>query len=143
MRTFKIYSVSNFQIHNIANSSHYAVYYIPRTYSHITRRLFLLIIFHHFTSVSCCPWQRLFWIYQFRFLACSVSYILHISEIICCVSLFDLFHIAPCPQGLPMLLQIARLHSFLWLTSIVVYIPWNSIHVSFLTKLSENICHQN
>ena len=116
------------------------MYHIPRAYSHITGRLDLLIIFHHFTSTSCCPWRRrLFWTYEFGFLACSVSYIPHISETICCVSLFDLFHIASCPQGPPMLLQTAIFHSFLWLTSIVVNIPWNSIHVSFLTVIWEHM----
>ena len=30
---FKTYSLKNFQIYNIVNSSHHAVYYIPRTFS--------------------------------------------------------------------------------------------------------------
>ena len=43
----------------------------------------------------------------------------HINEIICyCLSLSDLFHLAYYSLGPLLLLQMARLHSFIWLSNI-------------------------
>ena len=39
-----------------------------------------------------------------------------------CLSLSDLFHLAQCPPSLSMLLQMAKFHYFLWLSSIPLYI---------------------
>lgn len=135
MRTFEdLFGVSNFQIHNIANSSHYAVYYIPRAYSHITGKTVPSGSSFIISPPSpAAPGNVFSRSYEFRLLAGSVSGIpLHRSFVVCvCLTYFTLHHALKVHS---MLLQIARLHSFLWLTSIVVYIPWNSIHVSFLYK---------
>ena len=39
-----------------------------------------------------------------------------------CLSLSDLVHLAYCPQGPSMFSQMARFHSFLWLSNISVYV---------------------
>ena len=50
-----------------------------------------------------------------------------------CLSLYDIFHYAQHPPGLPMLLQMAQYHPFLWLSSIPLCIHTTSssyIHLS-------------
>ena len=58
----------------------------------------------------------------FCYITSCIFQIPHVSDIMQYLSLSDLFHLAEYPLGPSMLLQMAEFHSFLWLSSIPLYI---------------------
>ena len=111
-----------------------AVHYILMAYF-IHNSLCLLIPNHYFFPplfLSPLLITNLFSISKRLFL----FYHIHLFILImynACLSLYDIFHYAQHPPGLPMLLQMAQYHPFLWLSSIPLCIHTTSssyIHLS-------------
>ena len=58
--------------------------------------------------------------FLFLFTNLLIFFIPHISDTIQYLSFSDLFHLAQYPSGPSMMLQMAKFHSFLWMSSILV-----------------------
>lgn len=78
MRTFKVYTLSNFHIYNIINCSHHALYYTPVTYLFCNWKCVPFDSFMHFTTLtpaspSIC--SLYLWSWLFGFCCCFRFYI--------------------------------------------------------------------
>ena len=112
MRTFKLYSLSNFKIYNYYNH-HTARYIYPWLNYSATLSLYLLTFFAHFSHPRLLlASTNVFFVSRVHILASWYSV---------CLSLFGIFHLAEYCQYPSMLLQVARFCSFLWPNNIPPY----------------------
>ena len=108
MRTFKISSnLSNLQ-YRIINYSHHTIPHFPGLIYFITGSPYLMTSFTYFSHFPAPA--NLFSVLMSLDLVFKIP---HISEITQYLSLSDLFHLAYCPQGPSMSLQMARLLLFM------------------------------
>lgn len=129
--------------YNIIGYISHTVHNIPITYF-ITRSLYLLFLFTHFAPCSQPPslWQSLLcslylWIWVWFGLVCICFFRFHLQVKPCsiCLSLPNLFHIAVYSESPSGLLQVAKLHYFLW----VQIPPYTHAHVPTHTHPSLSI----
>ena len=123
IRTFKNYSLSDFQIPNtLLLTSHQIVHYIPVAYLFYNWKFVLFDPFHLF----CPPPNPCILQTPIRSL-CELGFyfiflVLHVSEIIWYLSFSDLFCLTQCPQGMIHVVANGKISFFLWLNNITLYI---------------------
>ena len=121
MRTFKVYSLSNFQVYNtvwltVVTKLYFTLLVLIAL---ITGSLYPLTQIFPFPSAPSPwqpPWHSLFlWVEFFWFH-------IKVRSLCICLSLSDLFLWTSCPPDPSMLSQMTGFPSFLWLSNIPLYV---------------------
>ena len=97
---------------------------LPSLYPLVTTDLFATSM-SLFLCYSLC-YMYMYMLYKYIYVQCILCYMYYLDSIYVisysiCLSLSHLFHLALCPSNPSMLLQMAKFHSFLWLSSIPLW----------------------